>query len=350
MKILVTTQKFREDGSYTDNFSAFFTGRVVSELESLGEVVYNPYFRDYTRDELKEALHGVDVVFNGWGTARYDKDLLNCADSLKVIAYTGGSVAPIVSEDHELQKRGILLLSGNRLMALNVAEATVCYMLMGQRQLFSICKEMEQDGWRGGFRFTRSLGGETVGIVGFGMIAKFLCGLLKPFNVKIKVWADYDLPQEEAAKYGATVCSLEEVFATSDIVSLHAGMTQNNFHIIDKRLLSMMRDDALLVNTARGALIKEEDLAEEVKTGRIRAVLDVYETEPLPMDSGLRNLPNVLCVPHQSGPTIDVRERISLALIEEVKGFFVGETEFPDEITAEYAARMTDDQKFVNYK
>ena len=349
MKILITTQKFNEDGSLTDVFSTFFTQKVLDTLEAMGEVCCNPYPRNFTREELKEALHGVDVVFNGWGTARYDKDLLDHADSLKVIAYTGGSVAPIVSEDQELQKRGILLLSGNWLYALSVAEGTIGYMLMGQRQLFTICKEMEETGWHG-FHYTRGIGGKTIGIVGFGMIAKFLCGLLKPFNVKIKVWADYDLPQEEADRYGASLCSLEELFSTCDIVSLHAGMTQNNYHIIDRRILSLMQDDALLINTARGALIREEDLVEEVKSGRIRAVLDVYENEPLPMDSGLRNLPNVTLIPHQGGPTIDLRETVTLTLIRDVKAFFAGEKEFPCEITAEYAARMTDDQKFVNYK
>ncbi len=346
MKILITTQKFNADGSLTDVFSTFFTEKVLSALNEMGEVSCNPYPRNFTREELKEALKGVDVVFNGWGTARYDKDLLDAADNLKVIAYTGGSVAPIVSDDHELQKRGILLLSGNWLYALSVAEGTIGYMLLGQRKLFPICKEMEGTGWHG-FNYTRGIGGKTIGIVGFGMIAKFLCGLLKPFNVKIKVWADYDLPQEEADRYGATICPLDELFSTCDIVTLHAGMTDKNYHIVDKEMLSLMRDDTLLINTARGALINEPDLVEEVKSGRIRAVLDVYEHEPLPMDSGLRNLPNVTLIPHQGGPTIDLRETVTLTLIEDVKAFFAGAKEFPCEISAEYAARMSDDQKFV---
>ena len=108
-----------------------------------------------------------------------------------------------------------------------------------------------------------------------------------------------------------------------------------------------MKNEALLVNTARGAVINELDLAEELKTGRVRAILDVYEKEPLPMDSGLRNLNNVILVPHKGGPTTDVREIVTIDLCKDIKRFFEGNKNLIHEISLEYAKRMTNESKFM---
>ena len=92
-------------------FDTFFSERARAELEKLGEVVYNDLGREFTDEELKEALKDVDAVFTGWGTPKYDANILGKADKLKIIAHTGGSAAGLVSD--ELPKRNITLLTGN---------------------------------------------------------------------------------------------------------------------------------------------------------------------------------------------------------------------------------------------
>ena len=136
--------------------------------------------------------------------------------------------------------------------------------------------------------------------------------------------------------------SLDRVFSSCDIVSLHMARTPETYHVINKKLLAMMPDGALLVNTARGSVVDEQALADELLTGRIHAVLDVFEEEPLPADSRLRGLDNVILIPHLAGPTGDRFELVSLALIEDMKRMLNGEP-LEHTIEASHAVRMTND-------
>ena len=141
-------------------------------------------------------------------------------------------------------------------------------------------------------------------------------------------------------------CSLDEIFETCDIVSVHTALNDKSYHSIGKEQFAKMKDDALIINTARGAVINEPEFIEELKKSRIRAILDVYENEPLPMDSGLRGLDNVILMPHRGGPTTDVREWVTIELAQDVKKFFEGKTDLKHQISLEYASRMTDETKF----
>ena len=326
-------------------FKTFFTDRAIAKLEQLGTVRYLE-FSNTPEDvaALKEQIRDVDVMFTQWGASAersgFDKDFYSAAKHLKMIAHTGGSVADLINEEMR-NREDFVLLSGNRYYAESVAQGTICYMLMSQRRLYETLKETEKNGWA--YRTTRNDGlrGKTIGLVSFGMIPKELARMLKVFDCKVKVYSGHGVSAEEQQMYAVEPCSLEELFSTCDIVSVHSGLTAKTYHMIDGKLLSLMKDDALLVNTSRGAVIDEEALEKEVKTGRIRAVLDVFEVEPLPMDSGLRNLDNVILVPHNGGPTIDVRELVTLGLIEDVERFFSGDKQLENQITMEYAKNMT---------
>lgn len=337
MKIFVTLPKG------DDVFETFFTEKVQAELSKLGEVIYNETGRPLSDKELGESLEDIDVVFTGWGIQRFDEEILSRANKLKVIAHTGGSIAPLQSE--ALAKSGIIMLSGNKLYAESVAEGALCYMLLAQRKLVEYINETAELGWEQKYRWKKGLWKKTIGLVGFGMIAQNLARMLQPFDVKLKIYSSY-LSAEEAAKYNAEICSLEELFETCDIISVHSGLNEKNYHLIDQSCLSRMKEDALLVNTARGAVINEEDLIQELRKGRINAILDVYEKEPLPMDSGLRGLPNAILVPHQGGPTTDVREMVTLALAEDIRRYAAGETNLSNQISAKYASYMTDEKRF----
>ncbi len=315
--------------------ASFFTPAVRESLEQLGQVTY----AKMTRDQLRDALPGVDVLFGGWGLPRLDDDLLAKADSLKLVCYTGGSVAEQMTE--AVPARGIRMCSGNRLYAQSVAEGTVGYILAAQRRLVQQINETAASGWA---PFTKNDGirYKTVGLIGFGMIVKELLPLLKPFGCRIGVCSDW-YREEDMAVYGAEKWDLETLFRQSDIVSLHESLREDTYHMVDARYFSMMKPDALFVNTARGAIIVEEDLAAAAKSGKIRAILDVFEREPLPMDSCLRGSDNILLVPHRGGPTMDVREQVTLALIEDLKTYIRdGENAvLQQEIPWAYAKHMT---------
>ncbi len=318
-----------------DNQKTFFTDRVMDELQKCGNVREGVF----TLEQLRDALPGVDVLFGSWGLYRLDEDLLSRADKLKMVCYTGGSVAEQMTET--VAERGIHMLSGNRLYANSVAEGTIGYILLAQRRLVKLINETAETGWAP-FYHSDGIRFKTIGIIGFGMIAKYLAKMLQAFECRVLICSEWFHPEDEA-EYRAEKCDMETLFSESDIVTLHESLRDDTWHMIGKRYFDMMKQDALFVNTARGPIIVEEDLAEAAKAGRIRAILDVFEKEPLPMDSCLRGCENIILVPHRGGPTIDIREQVTLSLIRDLQSYLEeGENAvLENEISWEYARHMT---------
>jgi len=331
MKILVTMPN--------DNVrKTFFTEEVIVKLNTLGEVIWNDTTEQYTPDQLKELLTDVDICVTGWRTGVLDKYVLESAKNLKIVAHTGGSVFGIVSD--YLYEKGIKVVSGNWIFAECTAEGALTYILSALRQIPRYSDNLQKGIWREDrIDLNETLLEKKVGLVGFGLVAKNLARMIKPFNVELKV---YD-PFVEASvlqEYGATQVSVEELFSWADIVSVHVPKTPETHHMINAKLLSLMHEGALLVNTSRGAIIDEQALGEELQAGRIKAALDVFEAEPLPADSKLRGLRNAFLIPHMAGPTIDRRKDATLAVLSDVKRFFDGDS-LKYEIKNEYAKSMT---------
>ena len=319
-------------------FKIFITPLIKTELSKIGEVLYNN--SGYDPSVMMEMLKDADVCITGWGCPSLDEYILSEASKLRLVVHTGGSVAAIVSPS--LIKRNIPVISGNELYAESVAEGTLAYMLAGLRQI-PLYNNLVQNGeWRPEGYGTKGLLDRNVGLVGFGAISRYLVPLLKPFNVKIMVHSKH-LSDEECTSYEMIRAgSLEEIFSWSDVLSLHMARTTETYHVINKDILKLMPDGALLVNTARGSVVDEQALADELCSGRIYAVLDVFEEEPLPKNSRLRGLDNVILIPHMAGPTGDRYERVSLALLDDIRRFISGEN--PKLlIDAEHAVRMTND-------
>ena len=320
-------------------FETFFPQDVQDKLAEVGEVHYvSAEPGKELSDELLKLVEETEILFTGWGVPRLNEDFYRRARRLKLIAHTGGSVGDLASP--KLEQQGIFLLSGNRYYAESVAQATICYMLLGQRRLYPILKKTEKDGWCSEVT-TQGLRGKTVGLVSFGMIAKNVARMLRAFDCRVKVYSSHKLADEELQTYEIEQCSAEELFRTADIVSVHSALTDKNYHEIDAEKLSLMHDGALLVNTARGAVIDEGALTKELCSGRLRAVLDVFEEEPLPMTSPLRGLDNVVIVPHMGGPTTDVRRLVTLGLIDDVKRLAEGNLNLENQISMAYAKNMT---------
>jgi len=326
MKILVNLHA-NEEIAHT-----FYPPAARAAIEALGQTEYGVF----TRDALRDKLAGADVLFCGWGMPVADDALLAKADKLKLICYTGGSVADFMTED--TVKHGITVCSGNRFYARSVAEGTIGYMLLAQRRLPHMIDLTKTRGWapQG---YTDGLRYKKIGIIGFGMIAKYLAKMLQVFACEVMICSDW-FHEDMQAEYGARKCTMEELFSTCDIVTLHESLREDTYHMVDKHLLGMMKQDALFVNTARGPIAVESDVAAAARAGKIRAVLDVYDTEPLPMDSCLRGLPNVILLPHQAGPTTDIRQHVTLALCDEVTRFYAGQ-KLEHEIPWAYAKNMT---------
>ncbi len=296
----------------------FLTQDNIRFLSTLGHVVWNTRTSPMSPEEFREALADMDVCVCGWNTPRLDAYVLGKANRLKLVAYTAGSVAKVATDD--MYDRGIRIVSGNEAFAQSVAEGTMAYMLASLRRLGKYQQYMADTGWKPADFQTQSLLGKTVGIVGYGAISRYLIGMLRPFQVKIKLFSRHATAEETQAM-GVEKADLEEIFSSCDIVTLHCARSPANHHLIDDRLLKRMRPGALLVNTSRGDVVDEEALAAHVCSGRIRAALDVYEREPLPMDSPLRGCEDILLQPHLGGPTMDRRPVAARLVLDDIQRF-----------------------------
>ena len=263
--------------------------------------------------------------------------MLEKADKLKVIAHTGGTVASLTED--EVYDKGIRVISGNDLYARSVAEGTICYILAALRRIPQYCDIMATDGWHPLDWYSEGLIGQKVGLIGFGAVARHTLKLLKAFDAEIYINADH-VSEDEAKGCGAKKATMEQIFSECKVVSVHLARTPETYHLIDEKLLSLLKPDSLLVNTARGSIIDEDIMARMLKDGRFRAILDVYEKEPLPMSSPLRGLENVILIPHMAGPTVDRRPFITDALIDVLPDVLDGRESYLD-ISREAMHRMT---------
>ncbi len=301
----------------------FMTKANIEKLNALGEVYYNETTEDFTQEEYAEKIKDMDAVIIGWKSPVLDEKVLANANKLKVVAHLAGSVAPFFCE--EVFNRGIRVICGNEDMAQSVAEGVIAYILAYNREICKYQTGLKEHGtWKPATFETLSLVRKTVGIVSYGAIPKYLAKMLYGFDCNILVYSRGDLG-DELKKYNMTQVSLEELFAQSDIISLQTALNQYTVDMFDKKYLSLIKDGALLVNTARAKIIKEEDLICELKTGRFGAILDVYTTEPLPTDNPYRDMPNVFMMPHMAGPTNECRSILANTMITEIPKILAGE-------------------------
>ncbi len=316
--------------------ASFLDEANLAYLNSLGRVCRQSKPSPLTEDELAEALVDQDVIVSGWGQAYFSDKVLDRARRLRFIAHTAGSVASFCGR--EVYDRGIRVTSGNDIFGASVAEAVLAYALASLRDIPRYDRAMKEGAWRDDVD-NRGLFGRTVGLLGFGTIARQLVPMLKPFSCPVIAY-DPLVSREEMESYGVEKVDFEAIFTDSDIVSVHLPLKDDTVGLVDERSLHSMKKGALLINTARGAVIDEAALAAVLGEGLISAVLDVFAVEPLPADSPLRKTPNTILIPHMAGPTLDRRVDAARIVIEDIERFIKGE-ELKHEIKAEKAGQMS---------
>lgn len=305
-----------EEGSLRNRF---FPQDVMNRLHSLGKLRLNERRRVLTETELAEDLADSEAdvcLMLAWqGSPRVTADVLAQAPNLRLILSPGGSVASLVSD--AVYEKNIRVCSANDVMAKHVAEGALAYMLAALREIPQANREVRKGIWNS--RESRSLTGAKIGLIGLGAVGRHLLTFLKPFDVEVRLYDPYVQPDSLAQYENVRLCSLEEALSERDIVSVHASKTDETYRMLNRERLSLLKDGCLLVNTARGALLDEEALADELESGRIRAVLDVYDQEPLPVDSRLCGSDTVILMPHAAG--MARVETFTLAMLDEVQRY-----------------------------
>lgn len=313
--------------------NSFITDRIKKKLSDVADVCYNTTSKPLHSKELAEQLKDADAVITGWGQPLMKKEDLG---SVKIIAHTGGTIGGIV--DVDVFGSGVTVLSGNNYYAESVSEGVIAYMLYGLRNMGYYENELRSGQWTWDTK-TKGLLNRSVGLISYGAISSRVIPKLRLFTDDIRVYSTHknaELAQKEGFKYA----ELDEIFAECDVVSVHTAKNPQTIHMIGKKQFELLKDGALFINTSRGAVINELELIEALKNENFTAVLDVYEKEPLEENNPLRSLKNVILFPHMAGPTYDMREKITSALIDDLILIDKG-GKSSNEITKEMALRMT---------
>jgi len=304
-----------------------------AEISRFAEVNQNLEGRRPTDEEKAVALAHANIAMIGRSGGRLTPELIDGAKELKAVGVVGGAVR--MSEPEYLIEKGIILFNAGWAMSESVAEFTVAMMLSGLRDIPYMIAVMHEKGW-GKARSPLDLGGRRVGLVGFGGIGKRVAELLAPFRCDITA---YD-PHADFGNTDVRQVELSELLKRSEVVSIHAGMTDETRGMLGTAELALMPDRALLVNTARAGIVDEEAVISALGTGRIRAALNVFWKEPLAEDHPLRSMDNVILTPHGGGLTYDRQVRQSRSLVDDIK--LVCEGKRPvHEVTSEMLLLMT---------
>lgn len=257
-------------------------------------------FTTLESEEARKALAAADVLITGWGAPRLTAEQINAAPRLRYVLHAGGQAAHFLPP---LAGRDIALSNAGWINAIPVAEFTVAMIILANKQAFRAraLYSARRDFVNREIEFSAAGNRDKViGIVGASRIGRIVMERLGDLDVSIKLFDPYIAPAE-AARLGAERVSLDELMATSDVVSLHPPLTAETDGMITARHLALMRDGAMLINTARGRIVDQDALVAELTCGRIDAILDVTDPEVLPADHPLYTLPNVFLTPHISG-------------------------------------------------
>lgn len=318
-------------------YERFFSPDVEGRLHSFAEVTRNETDRDLSEEEMSERVREVDGAIFGWEGGGLTERNIAQARNLKIIGQVGGTVKHIDTE--AALARGIVIVNSAPAMSTSVAEFTLALILDCLHHITLYDRLMRDRREKEGVPLGRELTGRRVGLIGFGLIGQKVAALLEPFEVEISVY-DPHVSQEVIVALGANSASLEEVLTTSDVVSVHAGLTPETYHLLDRQRLDLLRLGAILINTARGDIIDQEALVDKVKEGRLAAALDVFSEEPLPISHELRDLHNVILTPHHAAHTEQTYDLLGRLVVEDFARFFSGQTPL-HVLTREQLLRMT---------
>ena len=278
--------------------ATLFSPADIARLEKIAEVVYND--TDQHLDTAQAAAHLADcrVGIGSWGTPYPDAELLPACPALKLWVHAAGTVKRMFGP--HLEGRDLTIASCAPAIAENVAEITLGQLIIGLKRTLEN-GGANRNGRTGKPANSRSLAACTIGVVGASQVGRRTIRNLKPFGPKILLCDPY-VSAEEAASLGAEkVEDLTELCRRIDALTSHVPATPSTNKIFGAEQFKALPDDAVFVNTARGASVDEDALIAELEKGRLFAFLDVSDPEPTADDSPLRRLPNVVYTSHIAG-------------------------------------------------
>jgi len=292
------------------------SGKLAGELPEVAAL------KAFVRRHLAEA----EAMITGWGMMPITAEEVAAAGNLRVLVHSAGSVKNLVSE--EAWKRGIRVGTCNGALAVGVAETALGMILCGLKGVFPARDWARAGNWHdpnlGTSRaVVREPFGLTIGVISASKVGLHLLTLLRAFECRVLI-TDPFLKPERAKELGATLVGLDELVKRADVVTLHAPSLPATRHLLKREHFRAMKDGAIFINTARGAIVDEKAMVEELATQRIFAFIDVTDPEPPAKDNPLRTLPNVVLTPHLAGHATNGCFRQGRSAVDQVLEFTAG--------------------------
>ena len=267
-------------------------------------------------------LEDATVAITCWGSPKFDADLLKRAPKLRLIAHSGGSIKPVVTD--AVYDRGIQITTAAAANAQPVAETTVAMMVVMLKQIpwligTRLGRQVEEP-----ISHIRELRDLSVGIIGASRVGRDVIRLLQEYpRLRLRVYDPFLTPTE-ARNLRVETAGLEDV-CRCEVVSVHAPSIPATHHMLNAKTLALLPDHAVLINTSRGSLIDEAALVAEVRRRPLYVYLDVTDPEPPAPDSRLLREPNIILTPHIAGAMNQARQDMGRLAIDETLRFLRGE-------------------------
>ncbi|MGE5222158.1 MAG: hydroxyacid dehydrogenase [Omnitrophica WOR_2 bacterium] len=306
----------------TGDYQRIYGPQELVEIGQMVELVAPQQTASSIRENM-QLLKDVDIIISGWGMANLDEDFLAAAPNLKAVFYGAGSIRYFMTE--AAWERGIQVVSAYFANDIPVVEFTLSQILFSLKRGWYYVFTIKRDGKYpplvpapGGY-------GSTVGLVSLGMIGRLVAQRLQTFDVQVIAYDPFT-SSAEAASLNVELCSLDQVFQRSDVVSLHTPWLKETEGMITGEHLASMKQGATLINTARGAVINEPEMIQVLRRRPdLYAILDVTYPEPPDPGSPLYTLPNVILTPHTAGAVNNECRRLGRLIAGELKCYVNGQ-------------------------
>jgi (S)-sulfolactate dehydrogenase len=297
--------------------SEFMDPAAVAYLAARFDTACDADLADH-RDQLKRLLTDADALIVRNKT-QVDGELLLAAPKLKVVGRLGVGLDNI--DVLTCKSRGIEVIPATGANALAVAEYVVCAAMILLRGAYSSTDAVAAGKWpRAALSNGRELSGKTIGLVGFGQIGQLTGRLARALGMKA-IGFDAMIPMEHPMWSAERTAprKFDEVFREADVISIHVPLTPATRGLIDQGRVTLMKSDAILINTSRGEVVNEAVVAAALRSGKLGgAALDVFDKEPLVAGSPLAGCPHLLLTPHVAGITRESNARVSAMIAEKV--------------------------------
>ena len=285
-----------------------------SILEEIAEVKVGETNKVYDENLLVDEIRDIDAIIIT-SQHRITRKVIEKGEKLKVVVKYGSKPKRDNVDYEAAREKGIVVCYTLGANSDSVAEHTIALILASLKHLCTNHFRLRQGKWRDMSLLGYELLGKTVGIIGLGSVGSKVAEKLRGFGVKLLA---YTKAHENAKKVGAKLVDLNTLLTESDIVTVHTALRDDTFHLIGMEELKLMKKSAIIVNTARGAIIDEKALVKALKEGLIAgAALDVFGEEPVSSDDPILKLDNVILSPHSASFTREALKREAFTAAEE---------------------------------